>query len=139
MANTQESAVLSLYVYRADVPDGFNKPLLPSGWVSLAEATGTSGFAYAVFQGPGGEVVISYRGTDAFWSGDMLTNIGATAAQEKQAAAIAAYYINQGLNVTFTGHSLGKAARLKFEDVAGTFGTKILRKAVNSANYKWAA
>ena len=37
----------------------------------------------------------------------MLTNIGAIAAQEKQAAAIAAYYINQGLNVTFTGHSLG--------------------------------
>ena len=137
MANEKELSVLSLYVYEADPR---NTPLLPTGWFEITPRTaGTSGFAYAVFQGPGGEVVISYRGTDNFWSGDMLTNIGATAAQEKQAAAIAAHYINQGLNVTFTGHSLGKAARLKFEDVAGTFGTKILRKAVNSANYKWAA
>ena len=136
MATEKDAAVLSLYVYKASLE---NTPVL-SNWTRIEDRTaGTFGFAYAVFQGPGGEIVISYRGTDNFWSGDMLTNIGAIAAQEKQAAAIAAHYINLGLNVTFTGHSLGGAAHLKLEDIAGTFGTKVLPKAANSANYKLTA
>ena len=107
MATKEELAVLSLYVYKAD-DQQINSPNLPTGWFELKPRTeGINGFAYAVFQGPGGEIVISYRGTDSFWSGDMLTNLGLIASQEKQAAAVAAQYINQGLNVTFTGHSLG--------------------------------
>ena len=103
MANEKDAAVLSLYVYKASQE---NTPVL-SNWTRIEDRTqGASGFAYAVFQSTSGEIVISYRGTDAFWSGDMLANIGFSA-QERQAAAVAAAYINQGLNVTFTGHSLG--------------------------------
>ena len=103
MANEKELSVLSLYVYKAD---SRNTALLPTGWVEIAPRTqGNFGFAYAVFQGPGGEIVISYRGSDD--GVDWLTNGGLSISQERQAAQIAAQYINQGLNVTFTGHSLG--------------------------------
>ncbi len=102
MANEKDLAVLSLYVYEAD---SRNKPDIPTGWSILTDAVGTSGFAYAVFQGSAHEIVISYRGSDD--GVDWLTNLGLTSTQELQAAQIAVQYINQGANVSFTGHSLG--------------------------------
>ena len=57
MANEKDLALMSLYVY---VASNDNTPLIASPWAILTDRTGgTSGFAYAVFQGPGGEVVIS--------------------------------------------------------------------------------
>lgn len=103
MANETDSALMSLYAYAAS---NDNSPVFSSDWTVLEDrTTGTFGFAYAVFQGPGGEIVISYRGSDD--GEDWLTNAGVTIEQEIQAAKVAARYINQGGNVSFTGHSLG--------------------------------
>ena len=77
-----------------------------------------AGFSGRVYRGPGGEVVISYAGTQfggsgigqtGDWlSGNMPLAVGLYA---KQAIAAAELYqkvrANEGLNITFTGHSLG--------------------------------
>jgi hypothetical protein len=104
MATVKDAAILSLYVYNAPPA---NTPSLPN-WTRIEDRTeGTNGFAYAVFSGPGGEIVISYRGSDD--GADWLANTGLTVSQDRQAAVIAAQYINQygAGNVSFTGHSLG--------------------------------
>lgn len=107
MIDPKDSALMSLYTYAASP---LNSPTFSSPWTILKDRTdGTAGFAYAVFSGPGGEIVISFRGTDSVWSGDALANIGFSYSQDRQAAAITTQYINQygAGNVSFTGHSLG--------------------------------
>ena len=111
MITQQTYSSLALHVYAAK--EEFNKPKLPTGWtdVTLANSPliGTYGFAYAVYKGPGNEIVISYRGTDDLLSADMLTNLGLNLSQERQAAEVYARVLqdNPGSNITFTGHSLG--------------------------------
>jgi len=89
MATAKELAILSLYVYRADLPDRQNEPLILTPWVRLQDRTeGTHGFAYAVFRNSStNEVVIAYRGSDDY-SADWLTNLGLVIAQERQAATV---------------------------------------------------
>ena len=108
MITQQTYALLALRVY--DAEKVFNKPMLPTGWTELPNPIPvTSGFAYAVYQGPGSDIVISYRGTDDLLSADMLTNLGLNLSQERQAAEVYASVLRDhpSSNITFTGHSLG--------------------------------
>jgi len=113
MAATQDYAFLSLYVY--DVEErNINRPLLPSGW-TLAEPLHRDdllGFSYGVFQGPCGEIVLAYTGTNEYvldWTSNLIAGAGIVPAPQLVAAAKAYLDVKAayGPNITLSGHSLG--------------------------------
>ncbi len=124
--NTQQTyALLALQAYEASAK---NTLPLPPDWTEvLPQPTGTDGFAYSVYRNTAtNEIVISFRGTDSFLSGDMLTNLGLSLSQETQAAAVYARVLKDygaAANITFTGHSLGGG-------LAGTMAVWFNRTAV---------
>ena len=90
MVTEKELSILSLHTYRVDV-QRINEPLQGS-WTILKNRTeGSGGFAYAVFQ-KGSEIVIAFRGSDE--TADYIGNLGLTTTQERQAAMVAAQFIN---------------------------------------------
>lgn len=111
MATTQDYAALSLYVYAVQ-REAVNRPLLPAGW-SLAEPLHKDdllGFSCGIFLGPGGEVVVSYTGTNekVDWASNIGNGLGIGSPQATAAAIV--YLRAKGLygpEITFTGHSLG--------------------------------
>ncbi|MBW7929067.1 MAG: DUF2974 domain-containing protein, partial [Fimbriimonadaceae bacterium] len=108
------AAVFALRAYQEDI-QGFNRPLVPSGWVELSKPLPErDGFSYSVFaREDRSEVVISFAGTDAVmgWDGvnDIGLYLGFVTSQATQAAAVYAEVARESgtSSVTFTGHSLG--------------------------------
>jgi len=108
----------------------FNQAPIPPGWKVLDEFTvsgsganasfGGSGFSARVFQGPAGEIVISYAGTEFggstnglindFTSGNIPLAAGSYGMQAAQAALLyerVQEKFGANSNISFTGHSLG--------------------------------
>ena len=117
---TQELALLSLRVY-ANFEEGtgvqdpeFNRPRLPEGWTEDKWYPDDKlGFCYGVYR-KGNDVVISYTGTNTNQFADILSDLGGgaglSAPQITQAAIVyldAVQKYGNGVNITFTGHSLG--------------------------------
>lgn len=105
-----------------------NRAPIPPDWTELtayavngsgANATYTSsGFSAKVYQGPGGEIVISYAGTEFnpgssgmtmdFVAGNLPLAAGFFSPQALAAAELyQRVKADLGNNITFTGHSLG--------------------------------
>ena len=121
-------ALLAADSYRDARSDARNEAPIPPGWTELKDyaisGSGTgavlsgAGFSARVYRGPGGDIVISYAGTQfggsgigqaGDWlSGNMPLAIGLYG---QQAMAAAELYqkvrAEQGNNISFTGHSLG--------------------------------
>ncbi|MEO8298197.1 MAG: calcium-binding protein, partial [Burkholderiales bacterium] len=128
MTQASVYALLSANSYDDIRPQDRNRAPLPAGWTVLtqydvsgsganANVTG-SGFSARVYQGPGGEVVIAYAGTEFggsvagliadFASGNVPLALGLYGEQAYQAALLYQQVKAQlGPNITFTGHSLG--------------------------------
>jgi predicted alpha/beta hydrolase len=69
-------------------------------------------FYAAAYQDASGNIVISYRGTDAPFSGDFTAWTGGAGFQTRQAELAAEFYYQvkdayPGATITLTGHSLG--------------------------------
>ena len=116
MATKQEYAVLSQYVYQVRArTENINRPLLPPGWTERElQNDNALGFAYGVFSGPGGEIVVAYTGTNEkkvvdFLVANLPAGAGLFSPQVTQAAQVAARVLQQygPSNVSFSGHSLG--------------------------------
>jgi Ca2+-binding RTX toxin-like protein len=118
-------ALLAAASYADIRTDPRNQAPIPSGWTELTQyarsgsGTGTTangGFSAKVFKGPGGEVVISFAGTEIslvggtsdFVNGNIPLARGGASSQAYQAALLYQQVKKeQGPNITFTGHSLG--------------------------------
>ena len=80
MITKQTYSLLALTVYAGSEKNTLN---LPPGWEKRPNPlVGTNGFAYAVYENASAkEIVISYRGTDNWLSGDAFTNFGVSWSQ----------------------------------------------------------
>ena len=108
-------------------PNKSNRAPLPQGWQVLTQydtsgsgpnANLLSGFSARVYKGPGGQIVISYAGTEIgssalgtaadFLSGNIPLAAGSASSQALAAAQLYQQVkAEQSGNITFTGHSLG--------------------------------
>jgi VCBS repeat-containing protein len=111
-------------------PRKSNRGPLPEGWTIIPQydisRSGANsgllgdGFSARVYQGPGGQIVISYAGTEFgdtvagvvadFLSGNVPLAVGRYAEQAYQAALLYQRVLANATlsdNITFTGHSLG--------------------------------
>jgi hypothetical protein len=107
-----------------------NRAPIPPGWKVLNEFTVSSsggqsttlgsGFSARVYQGPAGEIVISYAGTEFggstaglindFLSGNVPLAVGINGSQAHEAALLyerVQASFGAAANIAFTGHSLG--------------------------------
>ncbi|MDP2810697.1 MAG: hypothetical protein Q8O34_11165 [Rhodocyclaceae bacterium] len=103
---------------RADI----NRFPIPSGWslvhrfpVAASNGTGfeASAFGNGTDLASSSEIVISFAGTDGFWTADQFANFGLTIGWgADQLVQAADYYLavkaaNPDAGITFTGHSMG--------------------------------
>lgn len=98
---------MSSWAYGGDRPRGLD------GWDEVRVVEGTDGFAASVLEGPDGQVVVAYRGTEMThlddWGTDVVNGVNLSTAQGEQALDLAQEAIDTygAENVQFTGHSLG--------------------------------
>ncbi|HSI53212.1 MAG TPA: VCBS domain-containing protein [Ramlibacter sp.] len=153
-------ALLAADSYTDIRPNSDNQAPVPAGWVELAQyqvsgsgtyaGLTTAGFSARVFQGPGGEIVISYAGTQFggtgigqagdWFAGNLPLALGFSGTQALLAAALYQQVRSDlGNNITFTGHSLGGglAAMMSayFDRPAYVFAPAPFSKAVDSTQY----
>ena len=118
--NDLEYAILSLDSYNRG-PDpgvtGLGGPGSTIGSLTLLNIPVPAGsaeasFYAAAYRDASGNIVISYRGTDAPFSGDITAWTGGAGFQTRQAELAAEFYYQvkaayPGANIFLTGHSLG--------------------------------
>jgi len=113
MATQLQLAAISLNAYE---PIGGNEILL-NGWNELEalSRTSSSGFGASVFQGPDGEVVIAFRGTDSQpalnidWVTGNAAALGIPSIQVIEAIKVVSNVMDampEGTTIRFTGRRL---------------------------------
>ena len=137
-----------------------NRSPIPPGWTELTgyAVSGSggnasyagSGFSARVYRGPGGEIVISYAGTEFnpgsagmtmdFLAGNLPLAAGLFSPQALAAAELYQHVLaDLGTNITFTGHSLGGglAAMMAvyFDRPAKVFAPAPFRSSVDAGQY----
>lgn len=113
MATQLQLAAFALNSYG---PEGANEILI-NGWNELTtlSRTSSSGFGASVFQGPDGEIVIAFRGTDTEplfnidWATGNTAALGIYSVQVREAIETVSDVMaaHPGATIRLTGHSLG--------------------------------
>lgn len=119
----------------------YGRPHGMEGWGRLRKVDGRDGFAASVFEGPEGEVVVAYRGTEPAdlrdWGVDILNGFNLPTSQGAQAIELAREVIanHPDRDVQFTGHSLGGSLASIASLATGRPATTFNAAGVGDSNY----